>query len=338
MLESVPGRASGIGSWPGVDVVEAVRTTFGELPEPHVPYLPELPGRGPGADMIGRAAALLVDLPVDLQPVGWRLVDRPGRDLGRAQAWLRQDLDVLAELAEGYAGPLKLQCTGPWTLAAGLHLPRLERAVVDAGASRDLAGSLAEGLAQHVGEVRRLVPGAEVVVQLDEPSLPAVLAGALPTASGFGRLRAVDEPVVVDTLAAVLEGVREAGAVATVLHCCADAPPVDVLARAGADGLSLDVSRLGRAEWEALGTVIEGRTALWAGIVPTSGTLITTPAAADVVWDPWRRLGLDVGLLEGVVVTPACGLAATTPADARARLARAKDVADALAQRAAEDR
>ena len=57
-----------------------------------------------------------------------------------------------------------------------------------------------------------------------------------------------------------------------------------------------------------------------------------------MVWDPWRRLGLDVGLLEGVVVTPACGLAATTPADARARLARAKDVADALAQRAAEDR
>src|SRR4029079_9581812 len=122
------------GRWPGADVVAPVGTSFGELPEPHIPYLPELPARGPGADMIGRAAALLVDMPVELQPVGRPQVDRPGRDLGRAQAWLRQDLDVLAEVADAYAGPLKLQSAGPWTLAAGLYLPRLERAVVDAGA------------------------------------------------------------------------------------------------------------------------------------------------------------------------------------------------------------
>src|SRR4051812_50081564 len=95
--------------------------------------------------MIGRAAALLVDLPVDLQPVGWRLVDRPGRDLSRAQGWLRQDLDVLAELADGYAGPLKVQATGPWTLAAGLYLPRLERGGVDPRACRDLGRARAGG-------------------------------------------------------------------------------------------------------------------------------------------------------------------------------------------------
>jgi Cobalamin-independent synthase, Catalytic domain len=336
VLEPVPGRASGVGSWPGTDAVDTLRITFGELPEPHIPYLPELPARGPGADMIGRAAALLVDLPVDLQPVGWRLVDRPGRDLGRAQAWLRQDLDALAEVADGYGGPLKVQSTGPWTLAAGVHLPRLERAVVDAGASRDLVGSLAEGLARHVTEVRRLVPGAEIVVQLDEPSLPAVLTGALPTASGFGRLRAVEEPAVVDALAAVVVAVRDAGAVAAVVHCCADAPPVDVLARTGADALSLDVARLGRAEWEAVAPLVEGGTGLWAGVVPTSGALPSASAGADGVWEPWRRLGLDTGLLAAVVVTPACGLSGTTLPDARARLTRAKDTADALAQRATE--
>src|SRR2546423_4641161 len=130
--------------------------------------------------MIGRAAALLVDLPVDLQPVGWRLVDRPGRDLARAQAWLRQDLDVLAEVAEGYAGPLKVQCTGPWTLAAGVYLPRLERAVVDAGACRDLTGSLAEGLTRHVGEIQRLVPAAGGGVPPAAPPLPAPLTRAPP--------------------------------------------------------------------------------------------------------------------------------------------------------------
>ncbi len=336
MLEPVPGRAGGVGSWPGVDVVDAIKTTFGELPEPHVPYLPELPARGPGADLVGRAAAVLVDLPVDLQPVGWRLVDRPGRDLARAQAWLRQDLDVLAEVADGYAGPLKIQYAGPWTLAAGLHLPRLERAVADAGATRDLTGSLAEGLTRQVGEIRRLVPGAEIVVQLDEPSLPAVLTGTLPTASGFGRLRAVEEPVVVDALTDVVDAVRDAGAVAVVVHCCADAPPVDVLARSGADALSLDVARLGRAGWEALAPLVEAGTALWAGAVPTSGPVPSAGAGADAVWEPWQRLGLDVGLLGPVVLTPACGLAGSTPTDARARLARARDAADALAQRAAE--
>src|SRR4051794_35733489 len=225
MLEPVPGRASGIGSWPGEDLVETLRITFGELPEPNVPYLPELPARGPGADLIGRAAALLVDMPVDLQPVGWRLVDRPGRDLARAQALLRQDLDVLAEVADEDGGPLKLQSSGPWTLAAGLYLRRLERAVVDPGACRDLVGSLAEGLVRHVAEVRRLVPGAEVVVQLDEPSLPAVLTGALPTASGFGRLRAVEEQVVVDGISTVLEAVADARGPAAGVPSRAEPPP-----------------------------------------------------------------------------------------------------------------
>jgi hypothetical protein len=336
VLEPVPGRASGVGSWPGTDVVESVRTTFGELPEPHVPYLPELPARGPGSDMIGRAAALLVDMPVDLQPVGWRLVDRPGRDLGRAQAWLRQDLDVLAEVADGYSGPLKLQAAGPWTLAAGLYLPRLERAVVDPGACRDLVGSLAEGLVRHVAEVRRLVPGAEVVVQLDEPSLPAVLTGALPTASGFGRLRAVEEQAVVDGISTVLEAVAGAGALATVVHCCANDVPVEALARSGADAVSLDVAVLGREGWEAVADAVESGVALWAGAVPTTAALPGARAVADGVWTPWRALGLDPGHLASVVLTPACGLAGATPSDARARLGRVREAAHALAERAAE--
>jgi methionine synthase II (cobalamin-independent) len=336
VLEGVPGRASGVGSWPGGDVVETMRTTFGELADPHVPYLPELPARGPGADLIGRTAAVLVDLPVDLQPVGWRLVDRPGRDLARAQAWLRQDVDVLAEVAEGYQGPLKIQLCGPWTLAAGLFLPRLERAVVDAGATRDLAASLAEGIAGQVGEVRRLLPGAQVIVQLDEPSLPAVLAGALPTASGLGRLGAVEEQVAVDALAAVLATARAAGAIGTLLHCCADAPPVELLARTGADALSLDVARLRRDGWEAVAGAIEGAASLWAGAVPTSGELPSVTATVDAVWSPWRALGLDQSKLASVVITPACGLAASTPVDARARLERAKQAASGLAERAAE--
>jgi len=334
VLENAFGRASGVGSWPGVDVMEAGRTVLGELPDPGVPFLVELPGRGPGADLVGRAAVLLVDTPVDLQPSGWRLVDRPGRDLERARSMFGQDLDVLAEVADGHLGPLKVQVAGPWTLAASLHLTRLERAVADPGACRDIVAALAEGLAQHVAQVRRLVPGADVVVQVDEPSLGAVLEGSIARASGWGHLRAVEEPVVVDGLRDVLTAATKAGAVHTIVHSCAAGVPVESLLRAGVDGLSLDVSLLGSRGWEALGPALEGGSWLWAGAVPTSGAVPKPADVADAVWTPWRRLGLAPELLQRVVVTPTCGLAALAPRTARSVLAAAVAGARELGARA----
>jgi methionine synthase II (cobalamin-independent) len=334
VLENSPERASGIGSWPGTDVLEIARTMFGELQDPSIPYLPELPGRGPGSDLIGRGAALLIETPVDLQPSGWRLVSRPGRDLHRAQAMLRQDLDVLAEVADGYRGPLKVQVCGPWTLAASVNLPRLERAVADPGACRDLTSSLAEGLSVHLAEVQRSVPGAEIVLQLDEPSLPAVLLGRLPTSSGFGRLRSVDDQVAVESLRTVLEAATEAGAVETLVHCCSADVPIGLLLRAGADGLSVDVSMLGVAGWEELAPELESDTRLWAGAVPTSGSLPTAAAVTDAVWTPWRRLGLSLSLLDAVILTPACGLSGLSPTAARNTLKRAVQAAEELAHRA----
>jgi methionine synthase II (cobalamin-independent) len=275
-----------------------------------------------------------VDTPVDLQPSGWRLVPRPGRDLERARAMLRQDLDVLAEVGDGYVGPLKIQVAGPWTLSAGVYLPRLERAVVDPGACRDLVGALAEGLALHVAEVRRLVPGASVVVQIDEPGIGAVLSGQLRTASGYGRLRAVEEPVVVEGLAKVTAAAISGGAAETVVHCCAGNPPLGVLRKSGADGVSVDMEKLGVAGWETVAGAVEAGHRLWAGAVPTSAPDRSAAAVAESVWRPWRRLGLDVGLLERVVVAPSCGLAGLTPSEARTALARAVDGAQELARRA----
>lgn len=336
MTWEVPaGRASAIGSWPGADVLDAVRTSFGELGEPpHLPFLPELPARGPGSDLVGRSAGLLVDLPVDLQPSGWRLVDHAGRDLARTRSWLRQDLDALAEVADGYTGPLKVQAAGPWTLAASLRLPRLERAVVDAGACRDLVASLAEGLARHLAEVQSLAPGAELVLQLDEPSLPGVLSGAIPTASGFGRLRAVDEQVVVDGLRAVLDAAAVTAA-RTVLHCCAGGPPVELLARARPDALSLDVGLLGEAGWEQVGQALDDGVQLWAGAVPTTDPGERAPVLPDAVSIPWRRIGLPAADLTQVVVTPTCGLAGLSPAGARRVLARTVRTAAVLAEQSA---
>ena len=87
------GAATGIGSLPGDDPFEAARLVFGELPD--LPHLPELPARGAGADMIGRTASLLVDLPVEIVPSGWRVAAHAGRDLRRARDFLARDLDAL---------------------------------------------------------------------------------------------------------------------------------------------------------------------------------------------------------------------------------------------------
>ena len=185
------GSATGIGSMPGANPAEAMRVIAGELPD--FPHLPELPDRGPGADLTGRTAALLVDLAVEVTPRGWRLAERSGRDLARARSMLSSDLDALEEVLDGFHGPVKIQLCGPWTLAATLELPRtMNVAVADPGAVADLTASLAEGAAAHVADVAKRLPGARLVVQFDEPALPAVAEGMVPTASGLSRLAAVE--------------------------------------------------------------------------------------------------------------------------------------------------
>ncbi len=333
--------ASGIGSWPGTDVGEAlraVRDLLGVLDldadgVAGLPYLPELPDRGPGGDLIGRSAGLLVELPVDLQPVGWRFVDRPGRDASRTAALWREDLDELAEAFDGYAGRLKLAVAGPWTLAASIWLHRGERAVVDEGACRDLADSLAEGVRGLLAAVTRAVPGAELVLQVDEPSLPAVLDGRLPTASGFGKLRAIDPQAAVPALQTVLAA---AGERHTVIHCCAPYPPLPLLRRSGAGGLSVDTGLLTPRGWEGLAVAAEEGLQVYAGCVPT-GVEPLAPARelARDVEAAWTRVGMPPSGLAGLTVTPSCGLAGLAPAVAVARQRRVVDVARELAERAA---
>jgi methionine synthase II (cobalamin-independent) len=326
-LRPVPtawGPASGVGSLPGNDPEEAVRLVVGELPD--FPHLPELPGRGAGADMIGRTAALLVDLYVDLTPAGWRLVSRPGADLRRAREMVARDVDALFEVAERYTGPLKLQVAGPWTLAAGLERTRGDRAVVDAGARRDLAQSLVEGIAAHVADVSARVPGAQVVVQLDEPSVPAVLIGGLPTASGFGKLPEVESHVVEEQLTDLIARVPAP----VVVHCCAQRAPLDLFRAAGADGLSFDLGTV--QDLDAVGTAVEAGTHLLVGVVPgTDATLPPAKATASRVGAWWRELGFPAEQLHtAVTLTPACGLAGASPGYARTAMAHVREAAKYL--------
>lgn len=312
---------------PGGDARESAKTVIGSFED--FPFLPELPARGPGADMLGRTLGMLVEMYAHVEPSGWRVSDRPGRDTRRARSWLGEDLDALEEFTQGYEGPLKVQAVGPWTLAAGLELRGGEAALGDPGACRDLAASLTEGLRGHLAEVRRRVPGAQVVLQLDEPSLVSVLRGQIRTASGYRTHRAVDRQAVEGTLRDVLA----VGDGPAIVHSCAPDVPFALLRRAGAAGISFDFSLLTERDEEAVGEAVEGGTQLFASVVPGTDTALSDPAGSVMgVRTLWRRLGLNPGTLaESLVLTPACGLAGASPEYARTALAHCARAARSLA-------
>lgn len=320
------GTATGIGSMPGEDAREAARTATGALET--MPFLPELPARGPGADMVGRTLGMLVELYARVEPSGWRFGDRPGRDSRRARAWLGEDLDALEEFTQGYAGPLKVQAVGPWTLAAGVELHNGEAALSDAGACRDLRASMAEGLRLHLADIRRRVPGAQVVLQIDEPSLTTVLHGEVRTASGYRTYRTVDRQVAEGALRDLIEAVDTP----VIVHSCAPDVPFALLRRAGAAGISFDFGLLAERDWDVFGEAVEAGTALFAGVVPGTDTALSDPAGSvSGVRALWRRLGLLPGALgTSVAVTPSCGLAGASPAYARAALVHCAKAARSL--------
>lgn len=324
-------RATGVGSMPGTDFPETLRTVLGELSD--LPHVPELPARGVHADMIGRTLAVVTGLGADLVPEGWRLTgsETSGIDHRRARSLLAQDLDTVEELTQGLQGPLKVQVTGPWTLAATLEKPRGDRVLSDHGARRELAAALGEGVADHLADVRRRVPGGQLVLQLDEPALPAVLAGRVPTASGLHRHRSVDLPEASALLETVLAAARDAGAT-KVVHCCAADAPLRLLAGAGADGVSVDLDLLEAADYDTLAELLEAGRPVHLGVVPGAAPepWPTEGATTDTVLRVLDMVGLEPGTVPSLVVTPACGLAGASPAWAREALRLVRTVASNL--------
>jgi methionine synthase II (cobalamin-independent) len=261
---------------------------------------------------------------------------------------LSSDLDVMEEVLDGFRGPLKIQLCGPWTLAATLELPRtLNVAIADPGAVADLTASLAEGAAAHVAEVAKRVPGARLIVQFDEPALAAVAGGEVPTASGLSRLRPVEAEVLRERLAQVIASTGKY----TVVHSCSTAVPFGIIRAAGAGALSFDLSQLRRGEEDAVAEAAEAGLGLLTGVVPAvpapagpgpagpTGTVAPGDGSAEArqaaerVIRLWRRLGLPLETCpEQAVITPACGLAGASPAQARAALTRCREAGSMLAE------
>lgn len=336
--------ATGVGSFPGTDqrdFDEAVQVVLGELGRdggegPGLPFVPEVPGRGASAGMVGRTLGLLAATPgvdADLQPEGWRLTGTEGApaiDQRRARSLIAQDLDAVEEQAADYTGPFKTQVAGPWTLAATVERPRGDKVLADHGARRELAQALAEAVSEHVADLRRRLPRSErIVVQVDEPALPAVLGARVPTASGFGRHRTVHPPEASEALAWVLRAITDAGAEPWV-HCCAPDAPLALVRGAGAQGLVVDLSLVTADGHHALAEGLEAGESVALGVLPTTDPG-TDPTDKEVVEQVARWLDL-VGLAPtpGLVVTPACGLAGASPAWARRALELARAAATRL--------
>ncbi len=319
---------TGVGSLPGTDFPAAARLVMDVLggADGGIPHLPELPARGPWASMVGRGTAVLTELPAELAAGEWRLSDHPGVDQRRARATLRDDLDRFQEDAHDYTGTVKLQVVGPWTLAAALFLPLGGRVLGDRAARRDLAQSLADGVVELLAQTRRRLPSATVMLQVDEPALPAVLNGAVPTEGGYFRHRAVHPPEVAEALRPLAEA-----AASGVLHCCAPGLDVGLVRAAGFAAVSLDQDLIG--DVDPLAAAIDDGFGLYLGCLPT--------ADSAREWRPddlvrraltlLRPLELGPALADRLVHTPACGLAGFGPRQASAALGalrRASELVD----------
>ncbi|HEY1093872.1 MAG TPA: methionine synthase [Glycomyces sp.] len=329
MSEALPtGVATAVGSLPGTDVREAVNIVFGELPE--WPVLPELPDRGLGADMIGRGAALLEGLPVQWWAFRWEIADMAGRDARRALDFLERDLDALHDV--NATGPVRLTSVGPFTLAANLWRRTGGAMLADPGAVADLTASLTEGLRNHVAAAQARMPNAALSVQIDEPSLPAALAGRVNTESGLDFYRRVPPEVARERLRELTERVG----VPVVVHCCAPDVPVKLLEEAGAQALSVDLTLVGLDDVpkvDALGEYLDGGGRLIAGVVPALGQ--PRPGvgkeAADRVRALWHRLGFDPEQLpRQVSVATTCGMAGASPDYARFAMEASREAAERL--------
>ncbi|UQE73972.1 vitamin-B12 independent methionine synthase [Gordonia sp. PP30] len=328
------GTATGIGSLPGTDPRGAAALAAGELGGSGLVFLPELPARGVGADVIGRTAGLLVDLPVDYVHRTYRLAASPTAETRRARDYLRWDLDALEERWEtadlrGEAGVVKIQAAGPFTFAAHVELRGGHKVIRDRGALRDVAASLAAGLDGQAAELERRL-GVRVVVQLDEPSIGDVIDG---TVTPLTRLDPI-LPIPVPEIAQLLEGVAQQVARPMILHSCAS-PRWELLRAARSYALSMDLTQLRVADYDRFGETLDSGRTLLAGVVPAVDPGLPQNQVTDDLVTRLTglidRIGLPRGVFrEQLLVTSTCGLAGATVSWARAALAISTTVADAL--------
>ncbi len=295
---------TGIGSLSGENPEQAAQLVFDLFAE--LPFIPELPDRGVGSDFIGRSAGMLHDLHVDLQPSGWRIVDKAGADERRSQGAMSHSVDAFHEIFDGFEGRIKIQVAGPLTLAALLETSRAGAILSDEIATKDVAQSLAYGVELMVADLRRRLPGVtSIVVQLDEPLITQIMRGAIKSASGFGRIRIPSQDEVISLIALFARDNE------LVMHSCAESVPIELIGRTAVNALSLDATLVGRAEYDLLAELDDRGKSIWFGILGgVDGHLPPVSTTVTFVQNLARNIGLPPG---GVALTHRCGLAGASP-------------------------
>ncbi len=329
-------HSTAIGSLPHHNVDAALDYSF----RVDVPFLPQIPIRNPWEFMIAQSLEGLPGL----------LVEKDGATLldldvwsGRSKAFNER---LLAAFSSG-AGPeafaafepspassscwqpflweleergtpwAKLQLAGPltsqWTLRVNDGTP--------AHRNSDLATQIFRlVLARALGMARRLLSGGtKVLFYLDEPAF-------------FAFVRANPNHAVALRELTILVGALSKEGVVTGLHCCSDTD-WDAVLGTGIDVLSIDCGQSLRAlldRTEAL-TRFHGRGGrLSLGAIPTDRHPESRPGAGAPLGARERLVEL-VGafethwkgdtrhareMLEGAILTPACGLAMHSPSEA----------------------
>lgn len=299
-------RITAAGSLPGDDFRGALQAMAEALPE--LLPMPELPARGIGSEMTGRALGLIDGLGFDLQPAGWRLIPHSSAEHRKARAQWRSDLDDAEELLQGFDQTLKVGIAGPWTLAATVERPTGDRLLADHGARRELAQALTEAVTQLRGELARRVPAATILIQIDEPALIAVADGAVPTASGFSRHRGVEPAELVEALTGLGAG--------SWLHCCAPGAWLDVARRAGFAGAAVDTRAV---DLDELARWCDEARPVALGVVRTAPARIQS--VDELIREALRILRvIQVDLYPDVVLSTACGMAGWHQRDVPAQL------------------
>lgn len=197
-----PWSTTGVGSLPFADATIAVARSVREYDLPFCPQLPRSQG-----------STIEAWLGADPGRCGWSRE----RDGERPHAWNA----FLRELTLGLPehGIVKLQVTGPLTLAWALERGRGAHGAGDAALRREIAACLAANVAAQVGALRER--GVDALVVVDEPALD--LVGAVPgMEASWDPLRTLGTP--------------------WGLHVCC-AVPWDVIDAAGPDLLSFDLVR-----------------------------------------------------------------------------------------------
>jgi Cobalamin-independent synthase, Catalytic domain len=120
----------------------------------------------------------------------------------------------------------------------------------------------------------------------------------------------------------VLAAADEAGAEGWI-HSCSRDTPLDLLRKAGAHGLSLDLAMMSARDHEQAAAALEAGGTVALGVLPSLDPE-SPPADAQVTESVLRwldMLGLDPAKVgEHLVLTPSCGLAGATPAWTRTAL------------------